>query len=49
MPILITLFLAYIMIVIGLSITESVVKSMLHKSHTKKRIKIKRPNFIKKS
>lgn len=49
MSILITLFLIYILAIMGLSITESIIKSTLHHRSQQKRIRLKRPHFIKKN
>lgn len=48
MSILITLFLIYILTIMGLSIIESIVKSTLHHRSQRKRIRLKRPHFMKK-
>lgn len=48
MSVFITLFLIYIFIVMGLSMTESLVKSLLHRPSSRKHIRLKRPIFGKK-
>lgn len=48
MSVLITLFLTYVLIVAGLSITESVIKSIFKRASNRKHIKMKQPSFIKK-